>query len=1210
MKPGVMIGACVCCMAAANALSLSTSLLRIALGDAELDTFEEDGLYALPFEQFRSIVPSAVAVPWRNLRIYTGPADTLDQQVLGDPVSQRLREVPVFVRDNGNQIFDAGDTLLFWGQGSSRWTRVKRPSSPGATGNAPSAPMESYVFSSNPFSLNRGYLLDFDARGDKPPLRLSLDDVAAFHGPADTAGYAFARAQRDLGTAFCDPSDRMDSAAGVVWHWHWRCPCDSLHVKRELTSEQLSRPHLRQLPGALSGPVALRFDLPYRSGRGDGPTSGRHLSPTLFGRALLALNPDPFAEGSWQSYAGTLQSGEAGAETEGPMASSQRPWDLSLRWTGGGERLSGYTVRYLRSYAWRGTPLTLFPFAGDTLPALSDSEAATVSPRLCRWRLPGAGGKFAVRISEGLGTRLFRLDSQGNLSDTLRPGDDVVIVVVAGPRTLSAAHLQAIAPPPEGVLRDFVSGDTTRPDYLFVAPAALIPAAQRLAEYRRSTAGGAHRVALMRVEDIFDRYAGGRREPAALRDGLRWAHHHWNSGASSRPLSDVLLLGDGHFDVRGLRKPAAIDGSNPIPPFIETNPNFASDDLYAFGGDSLLFNIGRLPFATAAEVDGYVAKIRDYENPANAGAWRGRLLWAADDQTQHGKAGGDIETGIHHTADLEGVYRSVNETQRGWQHSKILLLDYAMNPAFRKPEASQDLVDRLNQGALMLTYFGHGAFNQWADEVLAYTNETVSRLRNVGRLSIVNSFSCTVGRFDNGANDVWTERLVRQSETGAIAGISATRETYSDANRSLAIAIYSRLLRPDSSGGAMSLGEASRAAKNSVRPGHPTAFFSWINSMNYVLMGEPVLKPARDGLQPSLDIVGDTLRALQCGSWEGRVEGGSGEGHVQVTVAGSPLAKTWTVGDRQETAELPGRPLFSGGVEYHRGRFRLDYVLPLQIPFGDSLASITLAANDKVASEGGKLWRGSMRLEGVTTVKSCPVQDDGRGPRIAVTGCEESETGVSDLPEGARLRLPYCLLIRVTDSIGGIQSGEGPDEGTVLSIPGAIDPFHPIPGIDELQHKEYRLPLRAGQLKLGKHALQIMATDAYGHRSMRAWDFEVGLDTARHVLTAFNLPNPVKAKGTTFYFAALLPADDGEFLPDTNAIRLLYTLSLYDQHGRVVMRRNVRNRSTLEWNGRDDFDRPLANGVYFYTVSGKYDPGFGGASYFLAGRRNTLVLSR
>lgn len=1208
MKLGAVVWVGLFVMTATPSWSLSNSLLRISIGDAELDTFEEDGLYALTFEQFRAVMPAAVAVPWRNLRVYTGPADTLDQLAIGAPVPNRLREVPVWVRDNGNQIFDAGDTLLFWGQGSSRWKRSNRTSIPGLAGKFPTSLMDGYVFVSNPFSLSRGYLLDFDARGDEPPLRLNLDDVATSNAPADTAGFVFIRAQRDIGSAFCDLSGRLDSAGGVVWHWYWRCPCDSYRAKRDLSSEQMSRPHLRQLPGALPGLLALRFDLPYRSG--GGPTSSQDLSPTLFGRVLSALSSDPFASASWQGYAGELRSGEAGAEDAGQAPSPLRPWDLSLRWTGGGERLSGYTVRYSRSYAWRGSALTLFPFAGDTLSAFPDSEIAMASPRVFRWRLPGAGGKYAVRVVKGLGNRLLRLDPQGNLSDTLMLGDDAVLSVVAGPRVLSATQLQAVATPPGGAMRDFASGDTSRPDYLLVAPGAMMESAKRLADYRRSPAGGKHRVALLRVEDAFDLFAGGRREPAALRDALRWAHHQWHLGDPSRNLRNVLLIGDGHYDVRGVSKPAAIDGSNPIPPFIEAYPNFASDDLYAYDGDSLLFNLGRLPFATASEIDAYIAKIRDYENPANAGAWRGRLLWAADDQIQHGHAGGDIETNIHHTDDLEGVYRSVNETQKGWQHSKILLLNYAMNPAFRKPEASQDLVDRLNQGALMLTYFGHGAFNQWADEVLVYTNETISRLRNAGRLSIVNSFSCTVGRFDNGANDVWTERLVRQSEAGAIAGISATRETNPGGNQALAIAIYSRLLRPDSNGGAMTLGEASRAAKNSVRPGHATANFSWTNSMAYVLMGEPVLKPSRDGLSPSLLGISDTLSALQCGSWEGTVEGGSGEGHVQVTVAGSPIIKTWIVGDKQETAELPGRPLFSGGVDYHQGRFRLDYVMPLQIPFGDSLASITLTANDKTTAKAGKLWRGSMRLEGVASANSCPVQDDGRGPRIAITGCDENEISISDLPEGARLSLPYCLSIRVTDSIGGIQSGEGPDEGTVVSIPGAIDPFHPIPGIDELQHKEYRLSLRPGQLKLGKHALQIMATDAYGHRSARTWNFEVGLDTARQVLSAFNIPNPVKDKGTTFYFAAVLPADDGEYLPDTNAIRLKYNLSLYDQRGRLVMRRSVAHRSTLEWNGRDDFGRPLANGVYFYTVSGQYDPGFGGAAYSLSGKRNTLILSR
>jgi hypothetical protein len=1165
-------------------LTLSHNTLLISIGDAELDTFEEDGLYALAFENLIKVMPQAVGIPWSRIRMYTGSLDTINQGVSRIPSeSDRLREVPLWIKDDGDGIFDQDDSLVFWGQGTSHWE-----------GNPKGIGIESYRFVSNPFSFQNGYVLELDASLSSKPLRIipGVDAVIASRKSETTftQGRAYLRGQRDRGTGFCDPSKRYDDRAGLLWHWFWRGNCDGGDLEKTLSSDDLRRPHLQQLPGAVAESLWVGFDFPYRYGWDDGVANPNQITPKLGSETLVFLR-DNNEDGNQRLWFSAKPS------------NLNQNLKLSLIWNGGAHRFSGYTISYTRHYLWEGKPIVLFPWEGLTA---SDSALIVHPSTTSQWVIPGSEGQFALRIESGIATSVSPIMAGGVVTDTAANSPNHLFVIQPGIRPLLTGQLTVLESASKSVIQNTVTGDTLDPEYLIVAPSAFLIPALALAEYRNSIAGGNLKVAVVRLEDIWITYCPGRSEPAALRDFLHWAYQHWGKGDKPGKLSDVLLYGDGHYDVRGLLDKAALDGSNPIPPFIvyAGNGNVSSDDLYGTFGDSLSLSIGRLPFKSRHEAEVYLQKAKTYDDPAQGGAWRGRLLWAADDQTQHGPNHNDVDA-IEHTRDIESVFHSVNSLQMGWDHSKILLMNYSMNPAFKKPEAASDLVDRINQGALLLTYFGHGAFNQWADEVLAYTTETIPRLHNAGRLAMINSFACTVGRFENGQEDVWSERLVRQEGDGAIATFSATRESYNDDNARLATAFYQGLLRPDSLGGPMPVGHAIRAAKNGGNSG------SHWNSLAYVLLGEPVLKMAWDGLRPIISGVEDTLRALQCGTWQGQVAGGSGEGRIQVTVSASPTVKRWSEPlEHDVVAELQGRVLFTGGTEYHHGEYHLDYVLPLRMPFGDSAASLTVNAFDSHSPLAGRIWQGKLQLQGVSQTAGCPIRDDGRGPRIILTGCEESETGNLDFTDGMALALPYCLRIRIIDSNGGVQSSSGPDEGTVVSIPGALDPFHPIPGIDDPYIKEYRIPLRQQSLRKGQHTLVVSAVDAYEHRSTRTWKFHIDDDSTRQMFSVFNSPNPVKRQGTVFHFGSILPADDGEYLPLVGTVRLSYTLKIFNQLGRMVQQMNNIHLSSCPWDGRDAFGQVLANGVYFYTATAFYNAGDGSGTRALPSRRTILVISK
>ena len=120
-------------------------------------------------------------------------------------------------------------------------------------------------------------------------------------------------------------------------------------------------------------------------------------------------------------------------------------------------------------------------------------------------------------------------------------------------------------------------------------------------------------------------------------------------------------------------------------------------------------------------------------------------------------------------------------------------MDYEYDAAGQKQEATNDFLNIMSQGALMTMYFGHGSKVAWASEGLLKLSY-LSKLSNKKTYTILNSFSCTVGRFDEGNSRSLSEAFVLEPNVGAIAAVGAARETYAESNRQFAHNFVSKAL--------------------------------------------------------------------------------------------------------------------------------------------------------------------------------------------------------------------------------------------------------------------------------------------------------------------------------------------------------------------------------------------------------------------------------
>ncbi len=272
-------------------------------------------------------------------------------------------------------------------------------------------------------------------------------------------------------------------------------------------------------------------------------------------------------------------------------------------------------------------------------------------------------------------------------------------------------------------------------DYIAIVHRSLWDAIQPLLDHR---AAEGLRVAKVDVQDAYDEFSAGRVDPEALRDFLSYAYHTWNAGAA--PPQYVLLVGDGHYDFRGVQRP---DLPNLIPPYlVDVDPTIgetAADNRYVSvdGPDDYLpdMAIGRIPAKTPADVTAAVNKIITYEMAAPAGDWQRRAVFVADDYAN--------DSGNFHVLS--------DETRLRW-----LPAGYRSQAIYYRMDAAHDTGEEMrvairgafNGGALMIQWIGHASRARWGS-VSMFDLLDPARLAPQSALPVTFSYSCWSGYFIN-----------------------------------------------------------------------------------------------------------------------------------------------------------------------------------------------------------------------------------------------------------------------------------------------------------------------------------------------------------------------------------------------------------------------------------------------------------------------------
>ena len=1145
----------------AQAYASVTFIARFSVGDKNVATFSEDGLYAVDFSTIRKALAhdrrqgELDGIQIEKLCVFAASPDTLGDKVPAKALLEpdQLFEIPIDVMDvNGNGIFDEGDSLFFVGYGTSIWKRVDSEDPDFERGKM------DYFHSHSPYSFYQGFLLGWKSSGQGLRFDGYLKEPAGTGKSVEWMRYMRAEKEAMLRDTYYGRDIDWDNYSGREWFWLWHSRLDSSSYS------DLTQPQVRNLPGRIAGGkeyLGVSF-FPYRSiwkGTAEKPDdqvqdfemSGRSYQDRMKGMNFtMAVNGKNLSRSSAKLMPGnTFRIEKPGFKSQGnKFGLTMLPNELQF------DRFDGYTI----AYQWT--------------PAVDSAE----------WLLPGqVSGVIQIPVGKAAALQVMKFVNyrqkgllqvkDGFAKDSVSASDDVRYLVYRKGIYRTAISVTGVPLKPSGVLSD-ISRLDSRTEYLIISPTEFLNGAVSLSKFRsEGSAVTTFHTAVVAVEDIYSKYTGGALSPVAIRNYIAYAR------AKCKKLKYVLLLGAGHYDYRGINTQL---GKNFMPPY--EKESVVSDDFFGaldpgelilYGKYDLDVAVGRLPVSTEQDLSNYIEKVKSYEKLGmfDHSEWRSTLLLAADDALN-----GHVVDYTEHTKLQEMLARSIDSMATAhnhrWNLRKIYLLDYPVDASGQKKDAVDDFINMMNQGALVTAYFGHGSMTDWASEGLLKPSY-ISRLSNRDRLTILNSFSCTVGRFDKGSAKSLSEEFVLASQVGSIASVGSTRETFAQYNEPFGREFLIRLLGTDG----VLIGDAYRLAKNSVARGFSRQRY---NNELYVLIGEPVIQMPKASMKVYFDATVDTLKALDRVKLSGSVSGLK-DGFIGISLREGKRNKRLYNGldIENDTVDVvyDGALIHSQVVPVSGGKFQTEFVSPRKLSFGDTSAQLSAWAYSSRDRTVGRFLKQNIRISGVSAYADSI--NDLTPPWIHVQTCYRggSATSFAD-GETVKLQSPACLQVIIEDSTA-IDFREQPDEGVSFEIVGVEHPYHPGPFLEQTSRRVVvRKAFNAESYPEGKYVFKVRAQDVLGNVATKTLNLEITEDMKSGLQDVFNIPNPMGKKGTTFYFKNL-------------AVNRNSTVNIfiYNQNGRLVKVIKNAVSGVTHWDGRDNHGRLLANGLYHYVVRSEVD---------------------
>jgi hypothetical protein len=1098
----------------------------LSTGDWYRLTVTADGMYRLDAAYLTSLGINIGALDPRTIRIYGGDGRMLAENPL-TPRPSDLTENAIQVIGEDDGRFDAGDAVVFYGTGTTTWAYDR------------TARVHSHA--THLYGSGNMYWLTFGGASG-----LRMQDLPSVSDPADVVPAHFAD--------FALVEEERANLLGSGREWYGQ----SINPGSSFT-------HVLSVPGIVAGqPVRYRARLAARTNVLSTFTL-RERADIIGAVSIVQVN---LANDYQYARANQLDASIVPAVADGQ---SQVNAALGPSTALGSGWIDWLEVHYRRRFEPSGGALRFR--SPDTAGVVEYRlEGFTSLPVVYDVSTPGA----VRRITGITGTGAFRA------AQTAGSVAEYWAVTAGGYRTPAGAVRM-----PNQNLRGLTEGA----DFIIITTREFRAQAERLAAHRRLPEYGGLRTVIVEPDTIYNEFSHGVPDVAAIRDFLKYAYESW----TPRP-EYVLFFGGASYDYRGhLGRQSSYVPTWQSQESLYDLTSYCTDDFFVkFGAGDLPWMVsGRISSRTPSEAVTVVDKLIAYDTRSARDGWSSRMLYVGDDYWVPTYPGSDGTIHSDAAEELAEVF-----TPREFEKRKIYLAEYpTVNTAQgrRKPGAYEALIEEINRGVLTVNFAGHGNPTVWAHESIFSITTSIPRLVNTDRLPVVYAATCNFSQFDDLSRYTGSELLLNKPDGGAIGVVSATRKVFAGANSDFHNGIFQQSFRRDVYGRllvdrparGMFLRKTIRNAVNDQKffyMGDPTMRFRFpsgfaaidsingerVDSVNGAPRQTPVLLRALGRVTVSGTIRRADNSVDEAFTGTAAVELSDASRRTTIVAFIPPLCCDGQ-GNLLPQTDWPyvsaGGTLYRGQASVTNGRFRITFLVPKDIQYGDAQSRGRLQVITQAGAQSGIASTSLVTVSG--TDSTAPA--DARGPEITVY--LESRAFRPGDPVGGE----PLLLVDLSDSSGINTSVAGVGhriEAWLNEAAEARDVTAFYTGrLDDFRQGTVEVPLSG--LPQGRNTLRVRAWDTYNNPSTAETYFEVSSTDELRISDVFTYPNPFR-DGTEFTFRQNLRSP------------LTVTVKIYTVAGRLIQILDAAASGDpfvrVPWDGRDRDGDAIANGVYLYKI--------------------------
>jgi len=682
-------------------------------------------------------------------------------------------------------------------------------------------------------------------------------------------------------------------------------------------------------------------------------------------------------------------------------------------------------------------------------------------------------------------------------------------------------------------------------NYIIIGPEIFYNAAKPILDLRSPSIYAS-------LENIYKEFSAGNKDPMAIRSFLQWTQENW---MNPKPIH-LLLLGDSGYDYRNINGLSSI-----IVPTVQVQSyiSYPSDDrLSTIYGNIPEFSTGRFPAKNSNEVENFAEKILFLESNPNFGSWRQKITLIADDAARPEPNHGGIATGKSHTLNSETIASIIPSKI---DIEKIYMLEYpevsdASAYGVVKPDATEAVFKSLNNGTSIINYIGHGSAFQLAQEKLLYLNRgDIDNIKTNFKLPIWIVGTCSFGHFDDPLAESFGEELIRYPMDAAAAVISTCRPITVTGNERYTQEIFEKIFNNDQVS-QQEIGIILQSIKNGSS-----------ESEYFHLFGDPAMRLSiPHNYFDSISIDKDTLSTLEIASVdiEQNLIVNDGNGIIILKDANREVTRTYNIASTEQSISynLPGPTLFRGNFNFSGSQSSVQLRVPQDISYSSLPGKVLVYLHDNEIDALGEI-KNLYLIGGETPL-------DNIGPII-----EFKTSSGRLLRNGDHKEINESLILRISDPLGINLTKE-------LGHSIILENLNTNESKDITDQFYYNVnSITTGEIMLDKMGesnihIKISAWDNANNPNENEIYLYVNKNNNLRLYNVFNFPNPI-IDNTKFTF---------ELSSEAEVEIFIYTIG-----GRKIKHIKSKTLSQgfnlISWDGRNEFGRMLANGVYIYKINAK-----------------------